>query len=116
LKLKKVPKGVCSISPLEEIILSVLQKEKLYGLEIIRAVEEATEGRRSLGFGSLYPTLHKLQKRSLVKSEWGGDELEERAGARRRYYRITGAGQKALVEARELRDKIAAWQPALGRS
>jgi PadR family transcriptional regulator PadR len=103
-----------ALSPLEELVLTVLFKHKLYGLEIIKAVEEASEGKRRLGFGSLYPTLHKLQKKGLLTSQWGEETPEERGGARRRYYQITAAGKNALREMRDVRTKIAAWKPAFG--
>jgi PadR family transcriptional regulator, regulatory protein PadR len=104
------------LSPLEEIILMALLERQLYGLEIVRAVEEGSEGRRKLGFGSLYPTLHKLQRKGLVKSQWGEETPEERAGARRRYYETTALGRKTLKEMEQIRKNIAAWKPAWERA
>jgi len=43
-----------------------LSGRELYGLEIITAVADASDGKRKIGFGSLYPTLHKLEKKGLV--------------------------------------------------
>jgi len=100
------------LSTTEEHILSVLLGVECYGLEIIKAVEEISEGKRKIGFGSLYPLLHKLEKRGLVQSRWGEEKPEERNGARRRYYRITGLGERALREAEQLRVNLVAWQPA----
>jgi PadR family transcriptional regulator PadR len=102
------------ISPLEEIILMALLDHHLYGLEIVRAVEEGSEGRRKLGFGSLYPTLHKLQRKGFVKSRWGDETPEERGGARRRYYETTALGRKTLKEMEQIRKNIATWKPAWG--
>jgi PadR family transcriptional regulator, regulatory protein PadR len=104
------------LSSLEEIILMALLEGQLYGLEIVRAVEEGSEGRRKLGFGSLYPTLHKLQKKGLVKSQWGEETPEERGGARRRYYETTALGRKTIKEMEQIRKNIAAWKPAWGRA
>lgn len=104
------------LSPLEENLLTVLLGRELYGLEIIKAVEEASEGRRRIGFGSLYPTLHKLEKKGFVKSHWGEEKPEERGGARRRYYKITGLGERALRETQRIRANLAEWQPAWGRA
>jgi PadR family transcriptional regulator PadR len=104
------------LSPLEEIILMALLDRQLYGLEIVRAVEEGSEGRRKLGFGSLYPTLHKLQRKGLVRSQWGEEMPEDRGGARRRYYETTALGRKALKELQQIRKNIAAWKPAWGRA
>jgi PadR family transcriptional regulator PadR len=104
------------ISPLEEIILMALLDRQLYGLEIVRAVEEGSGGRRRLGFGSLYPTLHRLQKKGLVKSQWGEETPEERGGARRRYYETTALGRIALKELQQIRNNVATWKPAWGRA
>jgi DNA-binding PadR family transcriptional regulator len=104
------------LNALEEMFLTVLSTRELYGLEIVKAIEAATEGKRRIGFGSLYPTLHQLEKKGLVKSRWGEDAPEERGGARRKYYKITGAGQAALMEVSEIRMNLRNWNPALGRA
>jgi DNA-binding PadR family transcriptional regulator len=105
------------LSRVEEEILTVLTGGRsLYGLEIITAVQDATEGRRRLGFGSLYPTLHKLEKKGFLKSEWGEEKPEERGGARRKYYRLTALGQRALREAASVRERLATWEPSWGRA
>ncbi len=99
------------ISPLEEYVLILLTQRELYGLEIIEALQTVTEGRRRIGFGSLYPTLHKLEKRGLVQARWGEDTPQERQGARRKYYCITGQGQLALQETDRIRTQLALWRP-----
>jgi PadR family transcriptional regulator PadR len=104
------------LNSLELMFVTVLSTRELYGLEIIKAIEEVTAGKRRIGFGSLYPTLHQLEKRGLVKSRWGEDTPKERGGARRKYYRITAAGQVALREVDEVRVALASWDPALGRA
>ena len=43
--------------------------------------------------GSLYPALHRLEKRGWLKSEWGVSEANQRA----KYYRLTAAGKAQLV-------------------
>jgi PadR family transcriptional regulator PadR len=105
-----------ALSSQEELVLAALRGRERYGLEIIKTIEEASGGKRKLGFGSLYPTLHKLEREGLVKSRWGEDRPEERGGARRRYYQITGLGERALREAGQLRADLATWQPVWGRA
>ena len=83
-----------------------LSGRELYGLEIITAVADASVDKRKIGFGSLYPTLHKLEKKGLVKARWGEDTPEERAGARRRYSAITGLGERAVKKAQQVRDSL----------
>lgn len=104
------------ISALEEMFLTVLSTRELYGLEIIKAIKDATDGKRRIGFGSLYPTLHQLEKKGLVNAHWGEDRPDERGGARRKYYKITGDGQAALREAEEIRVNLTQWNPAMGRA
>ncbi len=101
------------LSSLEEDILTLLQSKELYGLDILKALEDATGGKRKIGFGSLYPTLHKLEKRGLLKARWGEDTPEERAGARRRYYKITAQGQSALRQVTQMRATLLQWKPSL---
>jgi DNA-binding PadR family transcriptional regulator len=97
-------------SALEEDILTLLMgskkispKPKMYGLEILDGLNE---GRPiSIGFGSLYPTLNRLEKKGLVSWEWGSDQDETR-GARRKYYQITGSGQEVLDEVQAYRHQL----------
>ena len=103
------------MSGLEEDILTLLVSSELCGLAIIDAINEATEGKRQLGFGSLYPTMHKLEKKGFVSSWWGEDRPEERGHARRRYYTATGLGERVLREAQQLRMNLAQWRPAWER-
>jgi DNA-binding PadR family transcriptional regulator len=47
--------------------------------------------------GSLYPALHRLEKRGWVKGEWGITKANQRA----KYYRLTPAGRAHLTKARD---------------
>jgi PadR family transcriptional regulator, regulatory protein PadR len=104
------------LSPQEEILLTLLVGKELYGLQIMKAIEEVGEGKLRMKFGSLYPVLHQLERKGFLTSRWGNDRPEERGGARRRYYLTTGLGEQALREAQRLRANLAAWQPAWGRA
>ncbi|MEC4986150.1 MAG: PadR family transcriptional regulator [Oscillatoria sp. PMC 1068.18] len=105
-----MPKKI-ELSALEQDILTVLDFHELYGLQIIQAIEEVSGGKRKLGVGSLYPTLHRMEKKGFVKSKWGDDRLEERGGARRKYYQITGLGKRVLKETQQFRINLTSWQP-----
>ncbi|AFY72009.1 transcriptional regulator PadR family protein (plasmid) [Thalassoporum mexicanum PCC 7367] len=100
-----IPSGV------EEDILNALSNnDKLYGLEIIDAIEEASQGERKIGLGSLYPTLHRLEKKKkLVKSRWGEEE-DGTGGARRKYYNLTPLGKRSLEDLHKYRTKLYEWQ------
>ena len=99
------------LSSPEEDILTVLRNQELYGLQIVKAMEEASSGAYSLVVGSLYPILHRLKDKGYLTSRWGEDD-ETRGGARRRYYLITNKGLKALTYVREKRQRLYDWQPA----
>lgn len=97
------------LTPNQEVILAALRLHRRYGLEVLAAIESS--GGKQIGFNSLYPNLKKLEKKGLVQSEWGDEPPEEHSGARRKYYRITAAGIRALEIKQELLAGVAAWRP-----
>ena len=74
-------------------VLSVLSHGEKYGLEIMKEVKEREGGK--LNLGSLYNVMNRLERKGFVKSKWG-EETSGRGGNRRKYYKITGAGEAAL--------------------
>tara|TARA_B110000967_G_scaffold54617_1_gene56015 strand:- start:874 stop:1218 length:345 start_codon:yes stop_codon:yes gene_type:complete len=74
------------------IILSILTKNKSYGYEIIQNIKEISGGEIEFGEGTLYPVLHKLEKKGLIQSSW---KIAE-SGRKRKYYRISSEGGKEL--------------------
>ena len=71
------------LSSLEETIMAALADEKgkaksLYGLEVVKAIEIASKGKRKLSTGSLYPTLRNLEQKGWVSSAWGDESPEEK--------------------------------------
>lgn len=79
------------------LILSLLDKEPMYGYEIIKKIQDKSNGVFSLKEGTLYPILHTLEGENYVESFW--DESLE--GRKRKYYRITSSGEKLLKEKKE---------------
>jgi DNA-binding PadR family transcriptional regulator len=75
-------------------ILLSLSAEDRHGLGIAADVLEFTGGRLSLGPGTLYGTLNRLLEAGLVE-DLGSPGLDE-GDPRRRYYRLTSKGRKAL--------------------
>ena len=73
---------------LDLAILAVLWKQRLYGLEILRHLEEAAG--LDLAEGTLYPILLRLKQDALVESEW----VETQGGHPRKYYWLTSAGRQ----------------------
>jgi PadR family transcriptional regulator PadR len=74
------------------LLLSVLADQRMYGYQIMRELENRSDGYFTMTAALLYPALHKMEKEGLVVGEW-----EETTGKRRRkYYRITPNGREAL--------------------
>ena len=93
---------------LKEIqVLQILLGRDKYGLEIIKAMKEATG--RKMSLGGLYTIMHRLDKKGYVKSRWG-EATPERGGNRKKYYKLTGTGQKALSEVRRSLSPLLKWE------
>lgn len=95
------------LGELEEVVLlmvAVLDGEG-YGVTISQAIEEHTG--RVVVFGSIHNTLIRLEEKGFVRSELGG-ATTERGGRRKRLFRITGLGSRALREMQQLRQEL--WQ------
>ena len=60
------------------IILSILKKNESYGYEIIQNIKEISGGKIEFGEGTLYPVLHKLEKKGFIESSWKIQNLEEK--------------------------------------
>jgi DNA-binding PadR family transcriptional regulator len=103
--------NIVEVSPREELVLFALYGKELYGLQIPQAMEEASGGKRQMGIGTLYPVLHSLEKKGLVASRWGDERRQERGGARRRYYKLTGNGVATLEAIQAFHSKLLIWQP-----
>jgi PadR family transcriptional regulator PadR len=97
---------VGNLSLNETRIMSALIFGEKYGLEIIDKIEKDTK--KSISLGGLYTTLHRLEKKGYLKSRWG-EATAERGGNRRRYYKLTGIGEKALREVRESLSPLWEW-------
>ncbi len=77
----------------ELLVLRLLAAREMYGYELARAIEAATRDAISLGEGVLYPALHSLEARGLLRSR------SQAVGGRPRvYYVVTAKGQKRLEQ------------------
>ncbi len=80
--------------------------KKLYGLQMVDAMESIYKKR--IGFSLVYPNLQKLEQRGFVISE-EGEASSAVSGAKRKYYKITGLGTKALEEDEKNYEKMREW-------
>jgi len=77
---------------LEVLILKTLSWGPMHGYGIASWIEDRTSGALEIEEGSLYPALHRMERRGLVGAEWRLTEKNRRA----KYYRLTGNGRKRL--------------------
>ena len=82
----------------ELLVLAILEGRPRHGYDIGKRIEAGSQGRLTFRIGSLYPILCRLEDRGLITGRW----IEGDGERRRRYYRLTGAGRKALARERSL--------------
>jgi transcriptional regulator len=93
---------------LDMLILRTLQWGPRHGHGIGQTIRAQSDEVLKVETGSLYPALHRLEKRGWLESEWGVSEANQRA----KYYRLTAAGKAQL--SRE-RDRWSQLVDAIGR-
>lgn len=81
---------------------------EMYGYELVQALEQRTDGILKMGQSTLYPMLYNLEAKGLVASR----KAKSESGRPRRYYRLTGRGNKRLARDSE---QWAALNTALGK-
>jgi len=83
---------------LDLLVLKALCLEPLHGVAISRRITQITQGAFQVSFGSLFPSLHRMEERGWVEAEWRSSENNRRA----KYYRLTSSGRAQLkAEERE---------------
>jgi len=84
---------------LEMMVLRSLSAGALHGYAIVRSIRDRSADLLQVEEGSLYPALHRMERRGWVDAEWGTSESNRRA----KYYRLTRAGRS------ELKVRVATW-------
>ena len=79
------------------LILALLEFEPRHGYEISRLIELHSRGVLRVHAASLYPLLYRLEKRGWIVGRW----VEKAGERRRRFYRLTASGRRALEKQRE---------------
>ena len=80
----------------EMLILQIAHGGPTYGYEIAQQAMRRSDGYFNLKEGSLYPALHRMERRGLLEAFWEDKD----AGRRRKFYRITTEGAKSLEQER----------------
>jgi PadR family transcriptional regulator PadR len=81
----------------EPLILSLLARGESYGYAIIQDIKARSQNQMQWTDGMLYPVLHRLEHRGLIKSRWA----ESETGRKRKYYSLKKDGKKALEKHHE---------------
>jgi transcriptional regulator len=79
---------------LDMLILRTLQFGPAHGHQIARHIQSTTEDVLQVEHGSLYPALHRLERKGWVSAKW---ETAKDRNREFKYYRLTATGKKQLV-------------------
>jgi transcriptional regulator len=83
-----IPQGT-----LDMLILQILSLEAAHGYGIAQRVEQISRDMVQINEGSLYPALHRLEKKGWLRSEWKPSET----GRDAKFYALTAAGRRQLA-------------------
>ena len=85
---------------LDLLILKTLALEPLHGWAISERLHQISSATLNIRQGSLYPALHRLERRGWIKASWGTSDNNRRA----KYYELTRRGRARLET------EISAWR------
>lgn len=85
---------------LDMLVLRTLRGGPLHGYAIANRIQRLSDGYLQVEEGSLYPALHRMQRRGWIEAEWGVSESNRKA----KYYQLTAAGR------RQLASKMSSWR------
>src|SRR5690242_18108842 len=77
---------------LDVLVLKTLSWGPMHGYGVARWLQQVTDDVLRIEEGSLYPALHRLERRGWVESEWGLSENNRRA----KFYRLSRTGRAHL--------------------
>ena len=87
-----IPQGT-----LDMLILQILSLEPAHGYGIAQRLEQISRSVVHVNQGSLYPALHRLEQRKLLRAEWKQSET----GREAKFYSLTPAGRRQLAVEKE---------------
>jgi PadR family transcriptional regulator, regulatory protein PadR len=76
---------------LDLLLLAILAEGPAHGYAVIETLRQRSNGTFDLPEGTIYPALHRLERQSLLSSDW-----TEESGRRKRIYKLTPKGKQAL--------------------
>ena len=81
---------------LDMLVLKALRLGPMHGWGIAQRIETGSLQVLAMNEGSLYPALYRLERKGLLKADWGVSELNRRV----KLYRLTALGRKQLASER----------------
>ncbi len=87
---------------LDMLILQTLQWAPRHGYALSKAIRTNSGEILKVDTGSLYPALHRLERKGWIAAEWKTSEV----GPRLRIYRLTTSGRKQLVTERSRWERV----------
>lgn len=87
---------------LDLLILKALALQPLHGWAVSERLQQISSDALQVGQGSLYPALHRLERKGWIKAEWGLSDNNRNA----KYYSLTRAGRKQLEKETEAWRKL----------
>lgn len=93
------------LGELEEVVLLTVAalQELAYCASITQTIDQQMG--RSISFPTVHTTLQRLEEKGFVLSQMGG-ATAERGGRQKRLFTVTTAGQRALIESRQVRAQL----------
>jgi transcriptional regulator len=98
------PKSDLLQGTLDMLVLKVVALEPIHGYGIAQRIRQISKEVLQVQQGSLYPALHRLEKRGWLKAKWG----EAETGRDAKFYSLTRAGRKQLDEEAANWDRLSA--------
>lgn len=97
------PKSDLLQGTLDMLVLKVVGLGPLHGYAIAQRIRQISQEALQIQQGSLYPALHRLERRKWLKAEWAQSET----GRDAKFYRLTDAGRKQLALETDAWERVA---------
>jgi PadR family transcriptional regulator len=95
--------GILLPGTLDMLILKTVSRGEMHGYAVAQFIQQASDEVLKVEEGALYPALHRLEVRGLIKAEWGASDNNRRA----KFYRLTALGRRALNEESQFWERVA---------
>jgi PadR family transcriptional regulator, regulatory protein PadR len=95
--------GILLPGTLDMLILKTVSRSDMHGYAIAQFIQQASHDVLKVEEGAIYPALHRLEVRGLIKAEWGASDNNRRA----KFYRLTALGRRALNEESQFWERVA---------